>query len=181
MAAPPNDRCVDAIEMENGIPYEGDVSDANFDFTNQGVCGPNSDTSGIWYKIIGTGTEATVDVCTKNEKITTFGILLACNNNDPSVCRGHPSQTEEIMNCGMQNLTYSFTTVEDTLYFVNVRSKVEQPGVGGSMFTVVYTHEPVPVTPTMAPVMPPTSAAPRSLSAFSLLGIAFGGFVVALL
>ena len=46
----------------------GDNSDANYDYNNQGVCGARSDRRALWYEINGIGKEVTVNVCTNNDK-----------------------------------------------------------------------------------------------------------------
>ena len=70
VAKPPNDRCIDSITLVEGVPVNGDNSDANYDYNNQGVCGARSDRRALWYEINGIGKEVTVNVCTNNDKST---------------------------------------------------------------------------------------------------------------
>ena len=166
ISAPPpeNDRCVNAITLEPGEPVDGDNTNANHDYVNQGVCGPRSDRRALWYEIIGTGKNVTVYVCTNNEKITDYGVFHRCNTQQ---CVGGPPQLTEPANCdeGEAN-TFEFETELGEDYFVHVRSDTLDPV--GSNFTIWYTEP-----PSEAPSMAPTDAAsiPAS-SAFSVIAAA---------
>lgn len=132
--APVNDQCIYRIKLEPDEPVYGNVTEANFDYHNQGVCGPRSDRAGVWYEVRGEGVQVTVKVCTNNEVITDFGVFLECNSQK---CQGAPSQTFEPANCDEQEyVSYNWTAERDVQYFVHVRSDVLD-GVG-SNFTIVY-------------------------------------------
>merc|ERR1711924_314107 len=105
-----------------GVPVNGDNSDANYDYNNQGVCGARSDRRALWYEINGIGKEVTVNVCTNNDKITDFGIFHACNTQN---CLGAPPQQMEPADCGEeQSNAYSFLAKNGDSYYVHVRSDV---------------------------------------------------------
>ncbi|KAG7358386.1 hypothetical protein IV203_014974 [Nitzschia inconspicua] len=147
-ALPPNDRCVNSITLEAFEPVDGDNTNANFDFINQGVCGARSDRRALWYEIIGSGKPVTVYVCTNNEKITDFGVFLTCNTQR---CVGAPDQLSEPANCDDgdgHSFTFDAELGED--YFVHVRSDTLDPE--GSNFTIWYTE------PTDSPTMVPDAA-----------------------
>jgi hypothetical protein len=148
VAIPPNDRCVDAITLEPFEPVDGDNTDANFDFINQGVCGARSDRRALWYEIVGNGKNVTVYVCTNNEKITDYGVFHTCNTQ---LCTGAPDQLEEPANCDDGDaLEFTFEAVLGEDYFVHIRSDTLDPE--GSNFTIWYTE------PTESPTMAPDSA-----------------------
>jgi len=145
-AAPPNDRCIDSVTLEPFEMVDGDNTEANFDYNNQGVCGPRSDRRAIWYEINGAGKEVTVNVCTKNEKLTDFGVFRACNTQN---CLGFPPQQREIADCDAgQSNEYTFFANEGESYYIHVRSDVFFEGEG-SDFTIWYTEPTDP--PTTAP------------------------------
>mmetsp|Transcript_14479 Transcript_14479/g.23496 ORF Transcript_14479/g.23496 Transcript_14479/m.23496 type:complete len:232 (+) Transcript_14479:53-748(+) len=160
-AAPPNDRCVDAVFLEPFEPVDGDNTDANYDYINQGVCGPRSDRRALWYEIQGKGKVATVYVCTNNEKITDYGVFHTCNTQQ---CVGAPPQQVEPANCdtGDANI-FSFEAELGEDYFVHVRSDTLDPE--GSNFTIWYTE------PTDEPTMAPSESSMR-YDAVSLVSIA---------
>eukprot|EP00980_Cylindrotheca_fusiformis_P004601 scaffold982_cov139-Cylindrotheca_fusiformis.AAC.14 len=140
-AQPSNDRCVNARPLIANEPVDGDVSNANFDFNAQGVCGARSDRSALWYRITGTGREITVQLCTNNDKVTDFGVFLACNSQ---LCKGFPPvNTGEIFDCAQnKTLDYTFAAQEDTFYYVHVRSDIESvDNPNGSQFTVGYLED----------------------------------------
>lgn len=56
---PSNDRCIDSITLEPNVTVNGDNSNANYDYHNQGVCGARSDRRALWYEINGAGYEVT--------------------------------------------------------------------------------------------------------------------------
>eukprot|EP00536_Pseudo-nitzschia_multiseries_P012265 jgi/Psemu1/244392/estExt_Genewise1.C_4600016 len=152
-ARPPNDRCVDSITL---VPFEkinGDNSEANFDFNNQGVCGARSDRRALWYEINGRGKEVTVNLCTNNEKLTDFGVFRACNTQN---CLGAPPQQQGVTKCdGDESNEYSFLARNGENYYIHVRSDVMFEGEG-SNFTIWYT-EPTDA-PTVTPVVDETEA-----------------------
>jgi hypothetical protein len=165
---------VNAILLQEGEPVEGDNTDANYDFINQGVCGPRSDRRALWYEIIGTGKEVTVNVCTNNEKITDFGVFLKCNTQQ---CKGYPPQLEEPANCDDDNAnTYAFVADVGVAYYVHVRSDTLDPV--GSNFTIWYTEpseEPTPA-PDSAPQMASSlSFVVTILTATATIGWMLGG------
>ncbi|VEU43495.1 unnamed protein product [Pseudo-nitzschia multistriata] len=47
-ARPSNDRCIDSITLVESEKVNGDNSNANYDYNNQGVCGPRSDRRAVW-------------------------------------------------------------------------------------------------------------------------------------
>ena len=117
--------------------YDTDNTNANFDFVNQGVCGPRSDRRALWYEIVGIGANTTVYVCTNNEKITDYGVFHTCNSQQ---CTGAPPQLEEPKNCQMnESNTFTFFAEKGEDYFVHIRSDTLDPE--GSNFTVWYTEE----------------------------------------
>jgi hypothetical protein len=149
VAVAPNDKCVDAITLEVFQPVDGDTTDSNYDFVNQGVCGARSDRSSVWYEIIGKGKPVTVYVCTNNERLTDFGVFAVCNTQQ---CTGAPDQQTEPANCDDDDaniFTFDADLGED--YFVHVRADLEPDG---SNFTIWYTE------PSDAPTMVPSSACP---------------------
>jgi len=109
----------------------GDNSNANYDYNNQGVCGARSDRRAIWYEINGVGKEVTVNICTNNDKITDFGIFRACNTQN---CLGAPPQQLQPANCDDQeNNTHSFLAKTGDNYYVHVRSDVVFEGEGSNV------------------------------------------------
>ena len=122
------------------------MTDANFDFLNQGVCGPRSDRPGVWYEITGRGAEVTIKVCTNNNIITDYGVFLACNSQD---CEGFPPQTYEPADCDLnQTKDFSFMAKKNAQYYVQVRSDIVNGE--GSNFTIVYDDSSLS-GPTLAP------------------------------
>jgi len=136
---PSNDRCIDSVLLVEGEMTNGDNSNANFDYNNQGVCGSRSDRRAVWYEINGIGKEVTVNICTNNDKITDYGIFRACNTQN---CLGAPAQQLEAANCGVndqESNPYSFLAIDEESYYVHVRSDVVFEGEG-SNFTIWYTE-----------------------------------------
>jgi hypothetical protein len=128
---------------------DGDNTEANFDYVNQGVCGARSDRAGLWYEIIGNGKNVTVYVCTNNEKITSFGVFETCNTQ---LCVGGPAQQTEPANCDEGDAhIFEFEAALGEDYFVHVRADVDIQE-GGSNFTIWYTE------PTEEPTMSPSSS-----------------------
>jgi len=164
-AIPPNDRCIDSITLTMGEKVDGDNSDANFDYNNQGVCGPRSDRRAVWYEINGIGKEVTVNLCTNNEKLTDFGVFRACNTQN---CLGAPPQQRTIADCDAEESNeYKFIATDGESYYIHVRSDVLFEGEG-SNFTIWYT-EPTD-EPTSAPVTEDSvSSASGSNSSASIL------------
>ncbi len=131
VAVPPNDRCVDSITLEMGEMVDGDNSEANFDYNNQGVCGSRSDRRAVWYEINGSGKEVTVNVCTNNGQITDFGVFRACNTQN---CLGAPPQQRTVANCDDdESNEYVFFGNEGESYYIHVRSDVVFEGVGSKV------------------------------------------------
>lgn len=163
-AIPPNDRCIDSITLTMGEKVDGDNSDANFDYNNQGVCGPRSDRRAVWYEVNGIGKEVTVNVCTNNEKLTDFGVFRACNTQN---CLGAPPQQRTIASCDNEESNeYNFFATDGESYYIHVRSDVLFEGEG-SNFTIWYT-EPTD-EPTAAPMTEePVSSASGSNSSSSI-------------
>jgi hypothetical protein len=140
-------------------PVEGDNTDANYDYVNQGVCGARSDRRAVWYEIIGSGKEVTVYVCTNNEKITDFGIFNVCNTQQ---CEGAPPQLTEPANCDEDDAnTYSFVADLGEAYYVHVRSDTLDPE--GSNFTIWYTE------PSEEPTIAPIDGAPTATSFIAIV------------
>jgi hypothetical protein len=136
-AVPPNDRCVGATTLEEGVEVMGDNSDANFDYNSQGICGSRSDRRAVWYQIFGTGLEVTVSVCNNNEAVTDFGVFFNCNDQ---LCLGNPEQQDVLSNCADGDaVTYTFLAEVGENYYVHVRADTDAEGVG-SMFTIKYTE-----------------------------------------
>jgi len=157
LTPPENDRCIDATKLDVGVPVNGDNTDGNFDFVNQGVCGPRSDRRALWYEIVGAGANTTVYVCTNNEKITDYGVFNTCNSQQ---CTGAPPQLAEPKNCQMdESNTFSFFAEKGEDYFVHIRSDTLDPE--GSNFTVWYTED-EPDIPSSAPSIAPSSTAMSS-------------------
>ena len=139
--APANDNCIDAQLLEPDVTVNGDNTKANFDFVNQGICGPRSDRVGVWYKIVGKGVKTTVSVCTTNDKVVDFGVLNVCNSNDQTACVGFPSQTDTVFSCADDEFsTYEWVAEEEENYFVHVRADIDADKVGAS-FNVSYSEE----------------------------------------
>lgn len=158
---PSNDRCIDSIALVEGKMVNGDNSNANYDYNNQGVCGARSDRRAIWYEINGVGKEVTVNICTNNGKLTDFGIFRACNTQN---CLGAPPQQLQPANCDDQESnTHSFLAKTGDNYYVHVRSDVVFEGEG-SNFTIWYTE------PTDASTLTPESNGPSSSSPSSVFG-----------
>lgn len=145
-----NDQCIYRIKLEPGVPVYGNTTEANFDYLNQGVCGPRSDRPGVWYEVRGTGTQVTVKVCTNNDVITDFGVFEQCNSQK---CQGAPAQTFEPADCAQnQSVKYNWTADRDVQYFIHVRSDVVD-GVG-SNFTIEYEPTNPPTPKSSAPQNP---------------------------
>lgn len=151
-ATPPNDRCIDSITLTMGEKVNGDNSEANYDYNNQGVCGPRSDRRAVWYEINGRGKNATIGMCTNNEKLTDFGIFRACNTQN---CLGGPQQQRELSKCDAEESNeFTFLANDGESYYVHVRSDVYFEGEG-SNFTIWYTEptdEPTPAPMTEEPM-----------------------------
>lgn len=110
---------------------------ANFDYYNQGVCGPSSDRASVWYEVRGRGARVTVKVCTNNDIITDFGVILECNTQK---CLGAPPQTLLPSECQLnETKDFEFLAENDVQYFVHVRSDIVDGA--GSNFTIVYEDE----------------------------------------
>jgi hypothetical protein len=162
------------------VPINGDNTNANFDFVNQGVCGPRSDRRALWYEIIGSGKNATVYVCTNNDKITDYGVFSVCNTQR---CEGAPDQLTEPANCADDEANiFTFFAEDGEDYFVHVRSDTLDPE--GSNFTIWYTE------PSDEPTMAPSGAAniaimmsSRPAEFFSILAMttAFGASLLSIL
>lgn len=134
---PENDRCIQREKLRPYEPVTANLTGANFDYLNQGVCGPRSDRPSVWYEVLGRGAQVTVKVCTNNNIITDFGIILECNTQK---CQGAPAQTFEPADCDLEEyVDYSWVAERNTQYFVHVRSDVID-GIG-SNFTIVYEDE----------------------------------------
>lgn len=134
----------------------GNNSYANYDYINQGVCGPRSDRRAIWYEIIGVGKEVTVNVCTNNDKLTDYGIFRQCNTQD---CEGFPPQQTNTTNCEADEAnTYSFMANDGETYYVHIRSDVTEEDPEGTNVTVWYTE------PSDEPSSAPVSSAPPGLA-----------------
>lgn len=173
VAVPPNDRCIDSITLEMGEKVDGDNSEANFDYNNQGVCGSRSDRRAVWYEINGSGKEVTVNVCTNNEQITDFGVFRACNTQN---CLGAPPQQRVVANCDAEESNeYVFFGNEGESYYIHVRSDVFFEGVG-SKHTIWYTE------PTDEPTtVPMTEETPTELGAEGIVAASpkfYGDFAV---
>lgn len=131
---------------------DGDITYANYDYNNQGVCGSRSDRPAVWYEVRGRGAQVTVKVCTNNEVITDFGVFPECNSRD---CTGYPPQTFQPANCNeTESVDFSWFAENNLQYFVHVRSDVLN-GVG-SNFTIVYEDESLDGPETDAPTRAPT-------------------------
>jgi hypothetical protein len=148
------------------VAVDGDVSNANFDFNSQGVCGARSDRSALWYRITGTGREVTVQLCTNNGLITDFGVFNLCNSKD---CKGFPAvNTGEIYACAQnQTLDYTFVAQEDEWYYVHVRSDIgDINNRNGSDFTLQYLED------AASPVIEPSDiSSAMGISALFALGL----------
>jgi hypothetical protein len=163
VAVPVNDRCVNAITLEPFVAVEGDNTDANYDYINQGVCGARSDRRALWYEIIGKDKEVTVYVCTNNGKTTDYGVFTQCNTQN---CLGYPPQLTEPADCEDNEANiYSFMADLGERYFVHVRSDTLDPE--GSNFTIWYEE------PTEAPTVTPSSA-PRTFLTLTMTVVAVG-------
>ena len=117
----------------------GDNSEANFDYNNQGVCGARSDRRAVWYEINGIGKEATINVCTNNDKKTDFGVFRFCNTQN---CLGAPPQQMDAADCNSgESNEYSFLAEEGESYYVHVRSDVLFEGEGSNVSFFNYTRQ----------------------------------------
>lgn len=162
---PSNDRCVNARPLAANELVGGDVSNANFDFNSQGVCGARSDRSALWYRITGTGREVTVQLCTNNGIITDFGVFNLCNSQD---CKGFPPvNTGEIFDCAQNStLDYTFVAEEDEWYYVHVRSDIgDAANPTGSDFTVGYLED------EESPVIAPSGSSAMGVPKFFAIGL----------
>ena len=114
-----------------GEKVDGDNSEANFDYNNQGVCGSRSDRRAVWYEINGSGKEVTINLCTNNEQITDFGVFRKCNTQN---CLGAPAQQLVIADCEKEETNeYKFIANDGESYYVHVRSDVLFEGVGSDV------------------------------------------------
>jgi hypothetical protein len=134
---PDNDKCIQREKLSPYEPVFGNLTEANFDYYNQGVCGPRSDRPSVWYEVRGRDAFVTVKVCTNNDVITDFGVFTECNSQ---LCLGAPVQTTEPSNCeDGESTDFRWFGENNVQYFVHVRSDVAD-GVG-SNFTIVYEDE----------------------------------------
>ena len=96
--APPNDLCVDATPIICDLPsIDGTTIDATFDAFP--FCDTSNTAPGVWYSIIGTGGEITVDTCTGTTYDTKISVYT--NGCDPvnTTCVGGNDD-----GCGLQSL-----------------------------------------------------------------------------
>jgi hypothetical protein len=134
---PENDKCIQREKLSPYVPVSGDVTEANFDYNNQGVCGPRSDRPSVWYEVRGRDAFVTVKVCTNNDVITDFGVFTECNTQ---LCLGAPGQVYEPANCEDEESTdYRWFAEDNVQYFVHVRSDIVNGT--GSNFTIVFEDE----------------------------------------
>lgn len=151
---PDNDRCINREILEPFIPVDGNNTEANFDYNNQGVCGPRSDRRAMWYEVKGRGADVTLKVCTNNEVITDFGVFKECNSRK---CEGWPPQTFEPANCALnQSVDFGWFAEDNVQYFVQVRADLVD-GVG-SNFTIMYEDESLDGPLTDSPTRSPSSS-----------------------
>jgi len=114
----------------------GDNSEANYDYNNQGVCGARSDRRAVWYEINGIGKEVTINLCTNNDKLTDFGVFRTCNTQN---CLGAPPQQFGASDCdALESNEYSFLAENGESYYVHVRSDVLFEGVGSNVSSFHY-------------------------------------------
>lgn len=133
---PDNDRCIQREKLRPYEPVYGNVTEANYDYNNQGVCGARSDRPSVWYEVRGRNADVTVKVCTNNDVITDFGVFTKCNTQ---LCLGHPGQTTEPSNCeDNESANFTWFAENNVQYFVHVRSDVQLNNEIGSNFTIVY-------------------------------------------
>jgi hypothetical protein len=150
---PVNDRCVNSIRLQENVEVDGNTAMANFDFVNQGVCGPESDRPGIWYEIGGRGGTVTIKLCSNNDRATVFGVFAQCNSHD---CVGFVANVAGGGSCTnpITRVSYSFPSEVGQSYFLHVREA--DSGAGGANFNIVYAEAADEVPgPTPAPVAPP--------------------------
>jgi hypothetical protein len=130
---PTNDQCADAVMLEAGVKVTGTIKYSSSDFTDANLCGLHSDFPGIWYSILGGGSNVTVHVCTNNEVITDFGIFGECDTN---ICISSPPAPSTISSCAgnSTNSLFFFADV-DVVYNIHVRSELL---TDGSNFEIWY-------------------------------------------
>ena len=151
---------------------DGNTSDANFDYNSQGVCGSRSNERATWHRIIGSGKEVTVTVCSNNNVITDLGIFYNCNDQ---LCLGHPPQQDEVSDCAQDHFVeYIFFAEDGEDYHVHVRGAWLN-GVG-SQYTIKYT-EPEGAS-TEEPKSPdePESSSPNTTTRLLSLAFLFGAY-----
>eukprot|EP00934_Nitzschia_sp_Nitz4_P005350 Nitzschia sp. Nitz4//scaffold8_size234185//86340//87036//NITZ4_001253-RA/size234185-augustus-gene-0.261-mRNA-1//-1//CDS//3329559794//5340//frame0 len=151
---PENDECIWRTKLSPYEPVNGDLSLANYDYNNQGVCGSRSDRPAVWYEVRGRDADVTVMVCTNNDVITEFGVFPDCNSRD---CTASHPQTYEPALCELGEwVNVTFFAEDNEQYFVHVRSDVAN-GVG-SNFTIMYEDSSLDGPVTDAPTKAPTSS-----------------------
>lgn len=165
-----NDECTSALRLYENEPVSGTNAFAVSDFNDRNACGPNSHLEGVWYEIIGTGEEVTLNICTENDRILNVGVFSACNSQS---CVGFPSRQLRPASCDKNEyLSYQFLAERDRSYRVHIRANVIDfaDAALGAEFTVFYktTGSPTPApsrlpppadsSNTPPPTKPPTTA-----------------------
>ncbi|MCA9243732.1 MAG: hypothetical protein KDA32_07265 [Phycisphaerales bacterium] len=112
--APENDTCVNAIELSS-LNTTVSGTNVNAQTDNLGTCGTTTGNVGVWYSLVGTGTQVTVDTCDPN---TTYDTKLqvycgTCNaltcitgNDDNFNCTNGSGLTSEVTFCAQAGATY---------------------------------------------------------------------------
>jgi len=140
---PLNDLCANAIPLScGGAPVTGTTGGATIDAV--GTCGTTLGTAGgVWYTIVGAGTDITVNTCsgtTYDSEIGVFtgscGALTCVAGNDDF--------------CGLQS-SVTFSTTLGTTYYILVTGF----GTATGPFTLTYTCAP-PVNDNCASALPIT-------------------------
>lgn len=152
-----NDECTSALRLYENEPVHGDNSFAAADFTDRNACGPNSHLEGVWYEIIGTGEEVTLNVCAENDRTLSVGVFTACNSES---CVGFPPlKAASCKNNEYQS--YQFFAARNRSYRVHIRANVINfvDSVLGAQFKVFYRTS---SSPSLAPspTKAPTNASP---------------------
>jgi hypothetical protein len=122
-----NNRCVNAIPLDFGVPFEGTNADSVFDYFDAEYCGPQSSLPGVWYRVAGGGDKPCLksSVCTTNGVLTRYSIITTCNTPEGS-CLGFPTEFS-MANCeDNESIDYSWESTTGVDYFIQIRSDLAE-------------------------------------------------------
>ncbi|OWY25213.1 T9SS C-terminal target domain-containing protein [Sphingobacteriales bacterium UPWRP_1] len=140
---PANDLCANAIPLScGGAPVTGTTVGATIDAV--GTCGTALGTAGgVWYTIVGAGTNITVSTCTGTTFDTKLGVFTGACGAFTCVAGNDDA-------CGLQS-SVTFSTTLGTTYYILVTGF----GTATGPFTLTYTCAP-PINDNCASALPIT-------------------------